>query len=697
MSLRTRLAGPGRSPGGPGLVSLAASNLGAQGAALAAVSVASLMVARSGGAAVVGQYALLRVLPWLFAVIASGGLPTASAYFLAGPRAGETSLRPTLTTMALAGAALGSGAWLAAAAVLRGLLFKQLPVELVTFAAVLVVTQLLTITAKACCQGSGDITGANLIIVAEELYFVFCYPIVVVVHGNRGIGPVLAAMIASGVLATLTGIWRLARGGFFAGCSRPSATTARAVAAFGARGQLGNMLWLMNLRFDFILLGALAGPAALGIYAVASKFAELMRLVPTAMNYVLYPRFATMGIDRATIDARRLMPRATALTLVMAPLMAVLTYAALPVLYGAQFRGAVAPAEVIIIGLSVEGAAAVSSAFLLGCGRPGLNSIGMGGGTVITVALDVMLIPRYGAMGGAVTSAVAYVVTTLTLTVLASRLARTAQALDEGGSKLPADPGLSRVADQDRRVDQDGGVDQTRAQIRLDSAPRRIVDLAVASVLLLLACPVLAAAAVAVKVTSRGPVLYRQVRAGKDGRPFTVLKFRSMVSGADRTGPLVTDAHDPRVTRVGAVLRASKLDELPQLVSVVKGDMTLIGPRPEVPRFLPAYHAEELQLLQVRPGLTGPGQISYTQWSTPADETTDPESFYLQVQLHPKLALDLDYLRRRSLRTDVTTLTRTVAVVCHLDRSRPGRQLASDGQACPDGHPGPERCEPELG
>ena len=252
------------------------------------------------------------------------------------------------------------------------------------------------------------------------------------------------------------------------------------------------------------------------------------------------------------------------------------------------------------------------------------------------------------------------------------------------------------VSDQDRAIDQDRPVDQTRAQIRLDSAPRRMVDLAVASVLLLLACPLLLAAAVAVKLTSRGPVLYRQVRAGKDSRPFTVLKFRSMVSGADRTGPLVTDAHDPRVTKVGAVLRASKLDELPQLVNVVKGDMTLIGPRPEVPRFLPAYQAEELQLLRVRPGLTGPGQISYTQWSTPDDETTDPESFYLQVQLHPKLAMDLDYLRSRSLRTDVTTLTRTVALVCHLDRSRPARQLEPELQARPERRPGPERCEPEL-
>ena len=658
MVLGTRVTSPDRPTQGGGLASRAASNLAAQGAALAAVSAASLMVAWSGGAAVVGEYALLRVLPWLFAVVVSAGLPTACAYFLAGQRANSSSLRPTLTSMALAGAALGSAAWLVGAPALRALLFKQVPIGLVTLAAVLVVTQLLTVTAKACCQGSGDIAGANLIIVAEELYFVLCYPVVVLVHGNRGIGPVLSAMIASGVLAAGTGAWRLTRRGFFSGWGRPDAATAREVAAFGARGQLGNMLWLMNLRFDFVLLGALAGPAPLGIYAVASKFAELMRLVPTAMNYVLYPRFTTLGLQQATSDARRLLPRATALTLAMAPVMAVLTYVVLPLLYGTQFRAAVAPAEVIIIGLSVEGAAAVSSAFLLGGGRPGLNSVGMGVGTVITVALDVALIPRYGAMGGAVTSAVAYLVTTLTLTVLARSVARFTEVpatIDLGVPATPLRPLVTPEQD---------------SQIRVDTVLRRTVDLLVASMLLLVGCPLMLAAAVAVRVSSRGPVLYRQVRAGKDSRPFTVLKFRSMVCDADRAGPLITDRNDPRVTSVGAVLRALKLDELPQLFNVLKGDMTLIGPRPEVPRFLPSYRQEELELLRVRPGLTGPGQISYAQWTAPAGEVADPESFYLQVQLHPKLALDLDYLRRRSVRSDLLTLVRTVVLVCHLSRPR---------------------------
>src|ERR1022692_1519287 len=405
-----------------GLISRASvTNLGAQGAALASVSVASLMVASTGGPTVVGEYALVRVLPWLFGVVLSCGLPTASAFFLAGQDAGNNRLRPTLALMTIAGAVIGTLAWLACAEPFHALFFKLLPLRLV---AVLVITQLGTVTAKACCQGGGDIAGANLVIVAEELWFVFVYPAVLLLRGNHGVASVILALIISGALAMLTGLARLLQRGFFAGWGQPSAALARRVAAFGARGQLGNMLWLMNLRFDFVLLGALAGPAVLGIYAVASKFAELMRLVPTAINYVLYPRFARLGPEQATAEARRLLPRATALTLVMAPFLAVATYVALPILYGVAFRGAVLPAEIITIGLSIEGAAAVASAYLLGSGRPGLNSVGMGVGATITVTLDIILIPRYGAMGGAVTSAVTYLASTVTLTFLASRIAR---------------------------------------------------------------------------------------------------------------------------------------------------------------------------------------------------------------------------------------------------------------------------------
>jgi lipopolysaccharide/colanic/teichoic acid biosynthesis glycosyltransferase/O-antigen/teichoic acid export membrane protein len=648
-------------PGGrldfSGLVDRATvSNLGAQGGALAAVAVASLLVARAGGPTVLGEYALLRVLPWLFGVVFSCGLPTATAFFLASDQHKNRRLRPTLGLMTIAGSVIGSLAWLGCSEIIQSVFFKQMAIRLVALMSFVVITQLVTVTAKGCCQGGADIGGANLIIVAEELWFVFCYPVVLGAFGNRGVDSVVLTLIVSGLLASATGIWCLARRGFFAEFGLPDTSLAKRIAAYGARGQLGNMLWLTNLRFDFVLLGALAGPAVLGIYAVASKFAELMRLAPTAINYVLYPRFANLGFKHATIENRRLLPRATMLTVLMTPVVALLAYVGPVLLYGSAFRGAVVPGEIIIIGLSIEGAAAVSSAYLLGVGRPGLNSVGMGVGTTITVILDVILIPKYGALGGAVTSAITYVATTLTLTYISYRVAR-------DGEALQSSPGMP-APDSGRRLN-----DGTYVVLRLDTNMRRAVDAVIAFMALLVTSPLLMMASVAVKVTSRGPVFYKQVRVGRSARPFTMYKFRSMVCDAEAMGPMITGKGDPRVTRVGGLLRATKVDELPQLINILRGDMTLIGPRPEVPHFLQWYDAEELGILHVRPGLTGPGQIYYTaRQASEQAGSADPEEAYVESQLHPKLEIDLDYLRQRRLRVDMNILLQTAGMLFHRSR-----------------------------
>ncbi|HLI41140.1 MAG TPA: sugar transferase [Streptosporangiaceae bacterium] len=636
------LPGPGRRRISRFLSGQAVTNLGAQCGALACVSAASLLVARIGGPTVLGYYALLRVLPWLFGVVISCGLPTASAFFLAGEHGAGRRVRPTLAVMAVAAAGISALAWLACAVPFHHVFFRQMPLGLVIAMAISVVTSLWNVTAKACCQGTGDIAGANLLIVAEEFWFIPTYVAVRLVTGQGGSALVVGSLIVSGGLYTVTALLRLASRRFFSGWGAPSARVARRIAAFGARGQLGNMLWLTNLRFDFILLGALAGPAVLGVYAVASKFAELMRLVPTAVNYVLYPRFARIGRKQATAQARRLLPRMTALTLAMTPVLAAATLVVLPVLYGRAYRGAIAPAEVIIIGLSVEGAAAVASAYLLGLGRPGLNSAGMGVGAAITVTLDVILIPRLGAMGGAITSAVVYLTTTAVLVALARSQVRA----------------VTRA-----------GTARAGQEIRADSPARRAADILVAAAALALAGPVIVLLAAMVRLTSRGPAFYQQVRVGRSGRPFTMLKLRSMVTGADQAGALVTTRADSRVTRLGAVLRAAKLDELPQLVNVLRGDMTLIGPRPEVPQFIPHYRGDEREILNVRPGLTGPGQIFYTQVQRAAAlDGDDPERRYLACELHPKLAIDLDYLRRRSLGYDIMIVFRSVLVLTKLGR-----------------------------
>lgn len=191
---------------------------------------------------------------------------------------------------------------------------------------------------------------------------------------------------------------------------------------------------------------------------------------------------------------------------------------------------------------------------------------------------------------------------------------------------------------------------------------RRWLDI-VASLLGLAALsPLLVGIGLWIKIDSTGPVFYRATRVGKDGQPFRLYKFRSMVAGADKRGPGITATGDARVTRAGHFLRRSKLDELPQLINVLKGEMSLVGPRPEDPRYVALYTAEQRHVLVVRPGITSAASLAYRhEEQMLAGE--DWETVYREQVLPAKLAIDLDYLARRTLRSDLTLIVRTVAAM----------------------------------
>ena len=195
---------------------------------------------------------------------------------------------------------------------------------------------------------------------------------------------------------------------------------------------------------------------------------------------------------------------------------------------------------------------------------------------------------------------------------------------------------------------------------RAGDLSRRALDVVLASVLLAVAAPLLVLVALAVRLTSEGPVLFVQERVGRDGRSFGLLKIRTMVADAAARGPGLTTAGDPRVTRVGAWLRRWKLDELPQLVNVVRGDMSLVGPRPELPRYVAGYSARERAVLRVRPGLTDPASLAFVDEATVLARFADPERAYVAVVLPRKLSLSLAYLERRTLRSDLGVLVRTI-------------------------------------
>jgi O-antigen/teichoic acid export membrane protein len=390
------------------------SNVAARIGALIALALATLAVARGGGPAAVGVYVLLRVLPSLLGVVISAGLPGACTYFLAGERRGDRRLPLTLLSIACVGGTAGMLVWLAAAPALERFFFPGLSLGLVALSSVLVLTRVLVATAKSCSQGSDDLPGANRVILTEELMFLPMYGLLLGA-GASGFPAIVAGQILADVATLSLGWIRLARRGFFRGAARPSRHLARVIASYGLRAQVGGVITLMNLRLDFILLSLMAGPAVLGVYAIASKYAELVKIPAMSLTYVLYPRFAKAGRAKATLKAQSLLPKAALFTAAMvAPLWLASSFL-IPAVYGADFEGAVVPAQIILLGLALTGVGAVVSAFLYGVGRPGMNSLAMGAGLVVTVLLDVLLIPRFEANGAAVASAVAYTVSSLVL------------------------------------------------------------------------------------------------------------------------------------------------------------------------------------------------------------------------------------------------------------------------------------------
>lgn len=191
--------------------------------------------------------------------------------------------------------------------------------------------------------------------------------------------------------------------------------------------------------------------------------------------------------------------------------------------------------------------------------------------------------------------------------------------------------------------------------------PKRALDLVASSAALAIVGPTIAAVAAVIKLDSRGPVFYRGERVGLNGKPFKIFKFRSMVVDAERLGGPSTSGNDSRVTRVGRFIRKYKLDELPQLINVLVGDMSLVGPRPEVKRYVDMYTEEEKKILSVRPGITDWASMKFHNEGEIIAESgfQDPEQAYMELIRPEKLRLQLKYVSERNVKTDAEILFRT--------------------------------------
>lgn len=192
---------------------------------------------------------------------------------------------------------------------------------------------------------------------------------------------------------------------------------------------------------------------------------------------------------------------------------------------------------------------------------------------------------------------------------------------------------------------------------------KRLLDFTASGIGLLLLSPAFLLLAIWIKSDSQGAVFYRQSRVGRGNKDFRLYKFRSMQEGADKAGLITVGGRDPRVTRSGYYIRKYKLDELPQLINVFRGDMSLVGPRPEVRRYVDMYSSEQLRVLSVRPGITDPASICYRNENELLEQADDPECYYRTVVMPDKLRINLEYIDRRSFRGDLGIIFRTFAAI----------------------------------
>lgn len=188
---------------------------------------------------------------------------------------------------------------------------------------------------------------------------------------------------------------------------------------------------------------------------------------------------------------------------------------------------------------------------------------------------------------------------------------------------------------------------------------KRLFDIFCSSIGLVILSPILLLLALLIKFESKGPVFFLQTRVGLNNKDFKLFKFRSMFMDAEKRGQLTVGMRDPRITRIGYYLRKFKLDEVPQLLNVIKGDMSLVGPRPEVRKYVNLYNTKQMQVLSVRPGMTDYASIKFINENELLAQANDPEVFYISEIMPQKLELNISYIEQKGFFKDISLILKT--------------------------------------
>ena len=192
---------------------------------------------------------------------------------------------------------------------------------------------------------------------------------------------------------------------------------------------------------------------------------------------------------------------------------------------------------------------------------------------------------------------------------------------------------------------------------------KRLIDIVASGLMLIVLSPLFLVLAIWIKIDSKGPVFYRQVRVGRNNKDFRIFKFRSMRVGADKGSLVTIGGHDPRITRSGYFIRKYKFDELPQLINVFVGDMSLVGPRPEVRHYVNYWTPGQMHVLDVRPGITDPASIKFRNENELMEKADDPEKYYIEVIMQEKIRLYLEYVEKQGFWYDIGLILKTFWVI----------------------------------
>lgn len=206
-------------------------------------------------------------------------------------------------------------------------------------------------------------------------------------------------------------------------------------------------------------------------------------------------------------------------------------------------------------------------------------------------------------------------------------------------------------------------IDEILEKRKIQLILKRTFDIVVSFIGLLILSPIFLIIAIAIKLDSKGPVFFKQERIGKDGKEFRIFKFRTMVVDAEKKGMQITVDGDSRITKLGHFLRKSKIDELPQLINVLIGDMSFVGPRPEVPKYVAMYDENQRSILKIRPGITDIASIEYRDENLLLAKSKNPEETYIQEIMPRKIELNVEYIKKISLTYDIRLILKTICKI----------------------------------